>query len=413
MTVSRSPRRRRLVAPLALTALVFATVRCGFLASPGEYTGGEITGDGSLETSTLGDSSATDGSLVLSDGNVIPQSIGTIAIMAGARDPSSPDDDPAWSADAWSGVLDSKGHVATWRIEPSAPAIGPFDSSGLVGTKWMTINAGGGPGGKGGTALQNTSWVPGIAGDWVTNNALGAPGGLAEFSRAFYGTRLVYIGGSRTVPVDGGGTNTFLTQEVHTSTVDPAANTLSGSDNAGGVQLLHARARPALALGKTSLYVVGGRTNAGFSGSVEMAPVDVTAGTFQAFVDQPTMMTGGAEHKVYLPGAVVSSRGFLFVAGGRSAAANAPPTDVVLSASVDGTTGALGTFTTLNKLPAPLYNHALVAFKGRLYVIGGVGTTTRSDKVYSASINADGTIGDWDTDAKLPAARSDFAALAY
>ena len=76
--------------------------------------------------------------------------------------------------------------------------------------------------------------------------------------------------------------------------------------------------------------------------------------------------------------------------------------------------GTLGDWQTVTKLPSPLHDFAFVAFKGRLYVAGGVGAAARSNEVLSATINSDGTLGAWDaSNAKLPGARSDFVALAY
>ncbi|MDB4940602.1 MAG: hypothetical protein JWP97_136 [Labilithrix sp.] len=413
MTVrARSSRLRNAAAPLVSLSLgaACALAGCGLLGAPGGYSGGDDDGlDGSADTASPPDAAPADTAVTLPDGNVVPGSIGTLAVVAGERDPTSADDDPAWSADAWSGVLDDEGRVSSWRIEKSAPVTGSIDSSGLVGTTWMMIDVGFGIGGGRGTALQSTSWGPGFTGAWVANGAFGYPGGLAEATRTFFGAHLAYVGGTRTVAVDGG-TNTFYANEIHTAPIDASKNTLGPSVD-GAVQLLHARARPAVAIGKDRAYVVGGRVpGGGFTGSVEMAPIDTGAGTFQAFVDQPSLTTGGAEHKVQSP-AVALAGGFLFVAGGR--APGNGPTDVVLAAPIDGVTGTVGDFKTLTKLPAPLRDHAFVAFKDRLYVVGGVGATTRSDAVYSARIAADGTIGAWDTDAKLPGARSSLAALAY
>lgn len=399
----------RVVAPASAVVLALATARCGLLGAPGGYSegNGEL-GDAATEGAG-GDGSGKPDGVVLPDGNVVPGTTGTIALLAGERDPTSPEDDPAWSADAWSGILDANGRVATWRIEKSAPLVGSFDSAGLVGNKWLMINIGFGLSGNRGTALQQTSWAPGIAGDWRAANANNAPGGLAESTRAFFGAHLAYVGGTRTVAVDGG-TNTFFTNEVHVSDVDAAANTLGPSADTG-VQLVRARSRASVAFGATNVYVVGGRGQAGLLASVEMAKFDVGAGKVQAFAEQPSLKEAGADHKVSLPNVVVEG-GYLWIAGGRINVAGAP-TDVVLSSKIDPATGALGDFQSVTKLPKALHDLAFVGFKGRLYVAGGAGTSKRSDEVYSATIGANGSLGPWETDAKLPGARSDFVALAY
>ena len=128
-------------------------------------------------------------------------------------------------------------------------------------------------------------------------------------------------------------------------------------------------------------------------------------------MNQPALMRAGAEHKVFLP-ALATANGHLFVAGGRINGASAP-TDVVLSAKINAD-GTLGTWQTVTSLPKPLHDFAFIGFKGRLYVAGGVGTAARTDEVLSATVAADGTLGAWDaSNAKLPAARSDFVTLAY
>ena len=403
---------RRFLLPVGAAVVAAVTVHCGLLGDPGEYaSGGEEPVEASIEASPPSDATMLPETVVLPDGNVVPSSIGTLALMAGERQPTSAEDDPAWSADAWSGILSADGHVASWRIEPSAPIVGSFDSAGLVGNAWVMINIGFGLAGNRGTAIQSTTWTPGIVGDWRAARANGAPGGLDEFTRSFIGNRIAYVGGTRTNPgVDGGPATTFFTREVHLATVDVAKNELGPSANANQ-DLVVARSRASVLFSGTSLYVVSGRAAAGLTASVEMAKVDVVAGTVAAFAEQPPLLNAGAEHKIFLPN-LVAAEGYLFVAGGRTSAANAP-TDIVLSAKI-GADGTLGPFQNVTVLPKPLRDFALVGFKGKLYVAGGMGATTRSDEVFSTTIGADGKLGAWDpSNAKLPGARSNFVAQAY
>jgi hypothetical protein len=122
-------------------------------------------------------------------------------------------------------------------------------------------------------------------------------------------------------------------------------------------------------------------------------------------------VSGGGDHKLFQP-SLTAAEGYLFVAGGRINFASAP-TDLVVAAKINAD-GTLGAWHNVTSLPKPLHDFAFVGFKGRLYVAGGIGTTVRSDEVYSATINGDGTLGAWDSsNAKLPSPRSDFVALAY
>jgi hypothetical protein len=124
----------RVLALLGAAGVAVATLQCGLLGAPGGYSGGgEDPGDAQGDASAGDDGPARTDAPVLSDGNV-PGAIGTITLMAGERDPTSADDDPAWSADAWSGIVDANGAIASWRIEKSAPLVGSFDSAGLIGS---------------------------------------------------------------------------------------------------------------------------------------------------------------------------------------------------------------------------------------------------------------------------------------
>lgn len=398
--------------PFVAAGILFATARCGLFVNPGDYaSGGEDSFDGALDTASSSDAATQPEVVVLPDGNVVPASIGTLALMAGERQPTSAEDDPAWSADAWSGILGADGRVTSWRIEPSAPIVGSFEAAGLVGNAWVMINNGFGLSGGRGVAVQTTSWAPGIAGDWRAARANGAPGGLDEYVRVFFGAHLLYVGGTRTNPgVDGGPPSTFFTKELHVADVDVTKNELSGTTDPGA-QLVVARSRAGVFSTGANVYVVGGRFSGGITNSVEMAAVDGAAGTVEAFAEQSALVNGGADHKVFLP-QVAEAGGYLFVAGGRTSFANAP-TDVVLSAKINADK-TLGPFQTVTSLPKALRDFAFVGFKGRLYVAGGIGTAARSDEVYSASVDADGKLGAWDaSNAKLPGARSDFVAVAY
>lgn len=396
---------------LVVAGTLLATARCGLFVSPGDYTSGGEALDGSLEGSAATDALTQPEVVVLPDGNVVPASIGTVTLMAGERQPTSPDDDPAWSADAWSGLLGADGRVATWRIDKSAPLVGSFEAAGLVDGSWIMLSSGFGLAGARGNAIQSTTWAPGIVGDWRAARATGAPGGLNEYTRVFFGAHVLYIGGTRTNDgVDGGPPTTYFTKELHVADVDVPNNELSGTTDPG-VQLVVARSRPGVLYTSSTIYVAGGRFSGGISSSVEMASVDSAAGTVQAFAEQSALMTGGGDHKVFSP-QLAEVGGYLFVAGGRVSGAGTP-TDVVLSAKIlaDKT---LAPFETVTSLPQPLRDFAFVGFKGRLYVAGGVGTSKRSDEVYSAAVDATGKLGAWDTtNAKLPGERSDFVALAY
>ena len=67
--------------------------------------------------------------------------------------------------------------------------------------------------------------------------------------------------------------------------------------------------------------------------------------------------------------------------------------------------GTIGPWTGTTALPGPSTAHSTVAYNGYLYVVGGNTGTTCVSTVSYARINADGTLGAWTTTSPLPAAR--------
>lgn len=62
-------------------------------------------------------------------------------------------------------------------------------------------------------------------------------------------------------------------------------------------------------------------------------------------------------------------------------------------------------FQTTTPLPQPLAEHASVSYNGYIYVIGGRNSSGMKNTVYFAPINANGTIGGWATTSPLPQVR--------
>ncbi|MDE3149375.1 MAG: hypothetical protein KGL37_07890 [Acidobacteriota bacterium] len=90
---------------------------------------------------------------------------------------------------------------------------------------------------------------------------------------------------------------------------------------------------------------------------------------------------------------------FIYVLGGQVNWTDSAGSNKVYAASVDSTTGAVGTWTTLTStLPQPLFGLTATVHNGYLYVAGGVSTGGAPvTAVYSAPVNADGTLGAWTT----------------
>ncbi len=91
---------------------------------------------------------------------------------------------------------------------------------------------------------------------------------------------------------------------------------------------------------------------------------------------------------------------YVYVIGGQQLSTDTPGgTNTVYVASVDSTSGAVGSWTALtNVLPQSLVGLSATVHNGYLYVAGGVASNgTPSSAVYSAPVNPDGTIGTWTT----------------
>src|SRR5216684_6372317 len=105
----------------------------------------------------------------------------------------------------------------------------------------------------------------------------------------------------------------------------------------------------------------------------------------------------------------VGGNGTIYVLGGLDATGAATSTIYEASLNADGTIPAAGSWTALTATPLPqaLFAHGAVIFHGHIYVAGGNDSTgTPVAKVYSAPINADGTLGAWTTLADLPDKRA-------
>jgi hypothetical protein len=142
------------------------------------------------------------------------------------------------------------------------------------------------------------------------------------------------------------------------------------------------------------VYLVGGVNNDGTIGSVLYAPVN-TNGT-----------VGTWNETTALPGARRTVRpavwnGYLYLIGGNDGA-TFQPTSYYAQINANGTLGAWNTTT---PLPGGQTSHSTIANNGYLYVVGGNTGDTCITTVRYAQINANGTLGAWNTTSALPMPR--------
>ncbi len=137
------------------------------------------------------------------------------------------------------------------------------------------------------------------------------------------------------------------------------------------------------------LFVIGGNASDDFAQrNVYSTPLrrDGVIGLWQELAPLPQALIGHAS-------VVVGD--YLFVLGG----ANTNGTQSSVFRAQIRPDGTLSPWATLPSLPEPLDNMAAVAANGSIYVLGGELSTVGavSDTIYRAQVNADGSIGSWQT----------------
>ncbi|MBK7858671.1 MAG: hypothetical protein IPJ65_08625 [Archangiaceae bacterium] len=155
-----------------------------------------------------------------------------------------------------------------------------------------------------------------------------------------------------------------------------------------------ARSGPAAVAYRDFFYVLGGENAGATLSDVQVAPInaDGTLGVFTGTTPLPTARSGLA---------ATAWNGRLYVAGGSEGGTGAALTNDVYVASINAD-GSLGAFTPTTSFTTARYQHRLLAYGGRLYVVAGnVGGTGATD-VQAAAINADGTVGPFTRAGTLP-----------
>ncbi|MBI3812517.1 MAG: IPT/TIG domain-containing protein [Nitrospirae bacterium] len=170
------------------------------------------------------------------------------------------------------------------------------------------------------------------------------------------------------------------------------------------------------------IYALGGNTSTGTAAdktlNVDTVDFNVMDNATGALVNASWASTTSLPDKRGFAAAVsansfnslVSGNGNLYVLGGLDGTGVATSTVYYASLNSDGTIPASGTgaWTTTTALPQALFAESAVIFHGRIYVAGGNDSTGAPvATVYSAKLNSDGTLGNWDTGLPaLPEARA-------
>ena len=237
------------------------------------------------------------------------------------------------------------------------------------------------------SALPVYAASAGSVGTWTTEaNALPAP--VSGASSVFYNGHVYIMGGNNySTNVD-----TFL------NTVYSAPLNANGSV---GTWTTEANALPAPSLDATAVayngyvYVMGGFDGTSDVNTVYSAPLNANGSV-------GTWTTEANALPVYPEGATaITYNGYIYIMGGNYSAG---VHSTVYSAPLNAN-GSVGTWTTeANALPTGLWNASAVVSSGHVYVMGGNNGTNAVSTVYSAPLNANGSVGTWTTEANaLPA----------
>jgi len=174
----------------------------------------------------------------------------------------------------------------------------------------------------------------------------------------------------------------------------------------------HSVAAVTLANATSMVYVIGGADSTNVPRSTVYSGTVGASGAISAWNNAgstlPTPLAFSAAVIATPANSPVASGAFLYVLGGASAADGTPVAGVAV-ASI-GVNGALGAFAATTALPVAMRSAGAVIFNGSVYVAGGAGAGNAPlAAVYRAAIHADGSLGNWQTLAALPFARSHFA----
>src|SRR3989338_4887520 len=138
----------------------------------------------------------------------------------------------------------------------------------------------------------------------------------------------------------------------------------------------------------TYLYVLGGRGNDTYVSTVYKATLNATTGDMGTFAtaSQGQLPASRASHTT-VTSPLIGSSTYVYVLGGNVS----PPVSTVYKATLNATTGDIGTFSTVSQgqLPQRLSRHTIVTSPliGSLtyvYVLGGIGNTDHLSTVYKA-----------------------------
>lgn len=259
----------------------------------------------------------------------------------------------------------------------------------------------------------------GVIGTWVsTNNTPGTNTDSAKRGRQIVATssRLYLVGGESSNGsavfnnvfsfVFSGGKNQYFYNQVYTVSSHSGGKPwcfqygINNKTNNLTTALVTGTTLPAARMGgqvivtKNRAYLLGGHTGTTAVNTIYTAPID-SNGVVGVWTSSGSLPANSYSSQVV----VTKTRVYLLGGWNGSSAYNNTYTAVINS---DGT---LGSWTAGTNLPHAIYVGQAIATKNRVYIVGGFLQAGPTSAVYSAPINADGTLGTWAIVDAIPGAR--------
>ena len=354
--------------------------------------------DGSLGSWTTG--TALPGPLGVSQAIVTKNRIYLVAGYSGT----------VYSSTVYTAAINSDGTIGTWGAVSTLPAATSGGQAIVTKTRIYYL------GGFTPTIVSSVYSAPlnpdGSIGTWITDTSL--PGGLAYSQAAVTKNRVYLLGGEST---------TGATATVYTAIIN-ADGTLGTWTTGTSLPAVVRYAQAAVT--KNRVYLFGGSNASGALSSVYTAPINVdgTLGTWTTGTSLPSNINTSqviiTKNKIHLLG---GSNGTTY----SSAVISTPFSssindyspyyeDLISNYMMPGSgkpwqqqyqinmshTGNITGWVTGTAMPSGLFFGVSVATKNRVYMIGGWNGTSLTNTIYTAVINADGSLGTWTTTTPFP-----------
>ncbi len=272
--------------------------------------------------------------------------------------------------------LDANPTLGTWSSAGDLPSVLSYSSAIVTRNRVFLL------GGWSGSARTSTIFTApinadGTLGTWTTAGNL--PSALSHSSAIVTRNRVFLLGGhnvSATI-------STIFTAPIN------ADGTLGTWTTAG--DLPSALTISSVIVTGNRVFLLGGHNGSAVISTIFTAPInaDGTLGTWTTAGNLPSALHSSS---------AIVTRNRVFLLGGWNGSAHI---STIFTAPINAD-GTLGTWTTAGNLPSVLSNSSAIVTRNRVFLLGGFNESARISTIFTAPINADGTLGTWTTAGDLP-----------